>query len=64
MEQMLQGSTDTNLLQFFSSEASAQSMIWLHCADFPMQIPSAQWNSVEAHVESITYGYKRCKFVY
>lgn len=46
------------LLQFFSSEASAQSMIWLHCADFPMQIPSAQRNSVEAHVESTMYSYK------
>lgn len=58
MEQLLPGSTNTNSLQLFSSEASAQSMIWLHCADFPTQTPSAQRNSAGAHADSGTYGYK------
>lgn len=40
------------LLQFFSSEASAQSMFWLHRADLGMQVPSAQRNSTAAQVET------------
>lgn len=40
------------LLQFFSSEASAQSMFWLHRADLGMHDPSAQRNSTAAQVET------------
>lgn len=41
-----------DLLQFFSSEASAQSMTWLHQAELGTQLPSLHDNSDEPHVTS------------
>lgn len=42
-----------HLLQFFSSEASAQSMTWLHQAEMDTQLPSLQDISDEPHVVSV-----------
>ncbi len=42
------------LLQLFSSDASAQSMIWLHQDDAGIQAPSAQRRSEDEHEESGT----------
>lgn len=42
-----------DLLQFFSSEASAQSMTWLHQAELGTQLPSLHDNSDEPHVTSV-----------
>lgn len=42
------------LLQIFSSDASAQSMIWLHQNDEGIQEPSAQRRSEDKHEESGT----------
>lgn len=41
-----------DLLQFFSSEASAQSMTWLHHAELGTQLPSLHDDSDEPHVTS------------
>lgn len=41
------------LLQFFSSEASAQSMTWLHQAELGTQLPSLHDDSDEPHVTSV-----------
>lgn len=40
------------LLQLFSSEASAQSMTWLHQAEAGTQLPSLHDDSDEPHVTS------------
>lgn len=40
------------LLQFFSSDASAQSMTWLHQEDIGMQVPSWHDDSEAEHVKS------------
>lgn len=40
------------LLQFFSSDASAQSMTWLHQEDIGMQVPSWHGDSDAEHVKS------------
>lgn len=42
-----------NLLQLFSSEASAQSMIWLHQVELGTQLPSLHDDSDEPHVTSV-----------
>lgn len=44
-----------DLLQLFSSEASAQSMTWLHQAELGTQLPSLHDDSNEPHVTS-TWG--------
>lgn len=41
-----------DLLQLFSSEASAQSMTWLHQAELGTQLPSLHDDSNEPHVMS------------
>lgn len=41
-----------DVLQLFSSEASAQSMTWLHQAELGTQLPSLHDNSDELHVTS------------
>jgi len=41
-----------DLLQLFSSEASAQSMTWLHQAELGTQLPSLHDDSDEPHVTS------------
>lgn len=41
-----------DLLQLFSSEASAQSMTWLHQAELGTQLPSLHDDSDEPHVIS------------
>lgn len=46
------GNLHANLLQPFSSEASAQSMTWLHQAEAATQLPSLQDDSDGPHVTS------------
>lgn len=45
-----------DLLQLFSSEASAQSMTWLHQAELGTQLPSLHDDSDEPHVTSVGRG--------
>lgn len=45
-----------DLLQLFSSEASAQSMTWLHQAELGTQLPSLHDDSDEPHVTSAGRG--------
>lgn len=45
-----------DLLQLFSSEASAQSMTWLHQAELGTQLPSLHDDSDEPHVTSAWRG--------
>lgn len=50
------GSSGGHSLQFISSDASSQSMIWLQRLEFPMHLPSRHRNSVAAQLVSAGRG--------